>query len=455
MSGRAFRIPSHFGTSSEGLIAPTFTEPPWIGEDLIDASGRVLMTRSADTFIRAAREAAPLVQGPSSAIRMALADAATACHKANGTLTDPVRLSIERLLGNAPILNASHQPNTFLSQVISSEVDPLHQAATNFPIDTLMERPIIMFFCIDYDDAGDSRYRTGLIPTYAKAAAAHLSGAVPRRYHHTISATVPAPSAKVVQRWEAALDMSIRMTSHHWPPDLRSSLPSVRHSAQYLIDSVRDTYGNFSTLSAANIRMMSFVSNVVSGSATIFVAGTEVLKRIGSALNESLELLAAAVGELGTADLYRHYWRVCESCGSRARCAAGRGKLIRWECGRCHSSGEQHLDLTEQSAVLGVELPAFVPRVSMCNALDLQIYRFAATSMYVRGVGHMNRSRNIYETTDQPLPPLLAWDPHELLAPLGSSEDQLLRQHLGPEQTTLFQRGRYAQLVHWALTRAP
>ena len=206
------------------------------------------------------------------------------------------------------------------------------------------------------------------------------------------------------------------------------------------------------SLSASNIALISRLRNVIAEEDVLFVSACDLLKRLGGTLQSRRSELARALGGGIPQDLRSHLWRLCPQCGCRARCEAGVGdEEIKWTCKECGTVGRESLDFTSQTCIGGAVFPTFLPKVTLCNSLDLEIYRFQGTSIYAGGIDHMVRSRAAFLATGGWLPPLLCWEPSQLLAKKESREERLILQGLGPGQTDLLQRGRCPQLLHYAL----
>ena len=180
--------------------------------DFVTQDGVLLATASWERFIELSDESLSRPIGVHDpVVTKAMVEAVLNVHETSDSLTPTVRSALNRLQSGAPILSVSHEPNTLLSHNIAIQAHTLASYGTSF--NPKGHRPVVLFICIDYDVAQDSRFRTAYVPGASGKTSSQLVGAVPRKFQQMMSAAVPPPQPEVPRRWDAAIRTSLERAS--------------------------------------------------------------------------------------------------------------------------------------------------------------------------------------------------------------------------------------------------
>lgn len=413
----------------------------------LDLNNQTIVTSDTNHYadwVNQVRRQTSRPPGPSPRVRRVLARHAKAFHSQAGTLTEAVAAAIEGISSGSDLFKISHQPNTFVTQNIAT-MSHVQTAIVSHHLQQTGVPPVVVFILIDYDVAGDARFRGGTLPTQ-DGGHARLRGAVHQRDHDRLAFAIPLPSRERLVEWSASLTnatihMGRRLESAGVAP---TSLAESRDKMSVLLEMFRETWENASSLVKWNSFALSHIVNLTWRHNTVFIPASFMIAELASEIEESATVLAA---DSSPASLV---WRTCPVCFTRCRCTSvpRRPRLASSACPGCGFSATEEIDfsMTCRGPYVGA-LPVFVPRVYLCDAMDLEVYRFAAGVTYAGGIAHTVAARTVHATRGGVLPPELIWEPTQLLWNRSDTVASIFSSGVASH----FQRGKYPALLYMAL----
>ncbi|HEV2403548.1 MAG TPA: hypothetical protein VGS08_05105 [Candidatus Saccharimonadales bacterium] len=158
---------------------------------------------------------------------------------------------------------------------------------------------------------------------------------------------------------------------------------------------------------------------------------------MGPAINQLIREILEADGMLDR----QLVWRVCPSCFMRVALSLVNGRILkaRWFCTACKLSQTEEL---EWGLTAYEDKPAFVPRVLLCDMIDLRILQTGVSVSYGSSEGHLLRAKTMYERMhlSQPATHDFLWAPQNM--------------HFVPSQFlnhNLWERGRFSTPLYLSL----
>lgn len=313
---------------------------------------------------------------------------------------------LSQLRGGAPVIRVSHQPNLFAGlNVLGLTLHACVIARTTGSV------PV--FVGIDYDEAGDQRFRTSLLPPTNGSTSVYLKSAVPKRQRRMIACSVPKPGIEDLRDW-------VRLqaqTAQHWRK--RLGLPVYQKSL--LSDLPYIEYVNKAdSLTEFTLSLMVFYAKEVFGCDILAVRASRLLPYLNTFINELMKVLVE--GDSSCAN--RLVWRTCGICYERCAAVPQNGSQIfaEWQCNSCNATGLELLDWTETVESEVGFVPAFVPRVTLCDAIDFRMAHSRGSIAYAGGVKHAFDSRLLALKAGLEIAPEFIWEPTNLFQPIWGNE---------------------------------
>lgn len=322
-------------------------------------------------------------------------------------------------------VRVTHQPNAWMGlnvaglAVLSAEATPRPGA--------------VVFVGHDYDAAGDRRFRVGLVPG-ASGKDVRLSGIVPKKSAKKVALALRPPEMSLLEQHLQSLHQSVATWRRRFglgtcfADDQRNPDRLARNYARRIASSTRLTDGL--TIAAAEFASDTFGIQVIPicSSDVVSVMGDDALL----VLTEMMEDQASLSDKL--------VWRICPTCQGRApvrSLSATRDQVLGlWYCSSCNSGDREPVQF--HSGQEGI--PAFVPRVGLCDRLELLLLDYDAAVSYAGGLEHTVASRSRLARTSHRLPPELVWEPS------GMFDDWVSSGKVSEELTEGIAKGRYAAL---------
>ncbi len=335
------------------------------------------------------------------------------------------------------MLRVSHQPNSLAALNILLPHLVLDEVADDVETRTA-SRPVIIFCMVDYDDAGDTRFRTPVLcpsPQQLRA----LPSAVPKALHRTVAAAVPTPATHVIKTWHEATLGAVEL----WAAWLRrAGIPVNSHKdvmavALEYLKQLSSCMSSASSLVEANAYSIAWLLTHMWHLDVLFVYERSLWAHVGEDLTRLVDLAIST-------DTSREYrigvWVLCECCSKRCDGVVKRahmGMSVTWRCSTCdHHPRRDYLDWSANASV-GGELPRFVPKVGLSDLADISLYGFDGAAGYAGGIQHVLRSRRwpsiCLQQSQFALPAELAADPLYALTSRSSAET-LVEAHGGDLQ---------------------
>lgn len=348
---------------------------------------------------------APQIGVPQAVAGAELARLATTFHSRAGTNTSAVSDALKHLIDNAPILRCTHQPNLFPSLNVLSQSVAVSQLAQHLQ-PAMSLPPVQVFFLLDYDVAGDSRFRVAHFPS-PKSRDGFLAIRIPfsRDYDNQPMFSLPRPSSEwlelVFSQLRALVDQEFVTFV-----DTANDRGQLQHNLTRCHEIAQDALRTADTLTEFNSTFISLLSNLYWELPLIFIPGHQALRmvvdhfeflwdatgEIFRAKIEAAELLAVygfpvKSSLIGSRTLL-NFWFLCH-CGERLPVISKDSSFttITARCEKCGNEyqytkqrRESFRDLVREGRVL--------PRVVADNLFDVVAWNFHAGGNYVGSAEH-------------------------------------------------------------------
>ena len=313
-----------------------------------------------------------------------------------GLMGDRRKELLHLIQSGAPVTRVSHQPNLFASLNILG----LNHLAGDIADAT---KSVAVFVSIDYDEAGDQRFRSTILPPTSGSTPQYLSRAVPKDQRRAIACSIEKPS---IQSLRYLLDTQ-KHSVKYWRRQL--GLPPVRQS---LLDtSLFEPYlANASSLAEFNLALIAHFTKEVFNKDIVVVQASKLLPH----LNEQVNKLAGKLIAFEPTCANKLVWHICNKCYQRlpTKLKSEDGSiLVEWNCTRCRLAATGPLDWTATINSAVEPVPAFVPRITLCDAIDFQLARSCGSISYAGGIRHILNSRILAQKAALKLGPEFIWDP--------------------------------------------
>ncbi|HSE61889.1 MAG TPA: hypothetical protein VLA88_06390 [Candidatus Saccharimonadales bacterium] len=302
------------------------------------------------------------------------------------------------LRSGAPVIRVSHQPNLFAGlNVLGLTMYACEIAKMTGSIPVLVG--------VDYDEAGDQRFRTSLLPPTNGSAPVYLKGAVPRGLRRMVAYGVPKPDAEIVRDWIKLQEQ----TALHWRRHFK-----LFANQRYLISDLPylEFLNRADSLTEFNLSLMVFYAKEVFGCDILAVPASRLLPNLNGPINELINTLVEADPTCAN----RLIWRICGTCYERCPTVPQNGSRLfaGWRCTFCHVADLETLDWTKMLELEVGSTPAFVPRVALCDAIDFRMARSRGSISYAGGVKHIFDSRLLALKAGLDIIPEFVWEPTNL-----------------------------------------
>jgi hypothetical protein len=407
-----------------------------------------------------------------------LATEAERFHELAQTYTPNVRLSLERLRQGGQPIRVFHQPNTLAGLNIGGLA-----VVADYSCELLAPhngtRPIAVFLALDYDDAGDQRFRTPQLPAWSEVKILRLGGVVQGSLRRRVACAVPTPPKDRVMDWLLKITEAAKM----WARLLRRAGASVNpyrevnEKAKQMTDVYLRYYQELASLTLANAAALSWLLNVAWELDTIVIPSSWLLKysykdMIFFARDEGAYSSKATAEVMTAASVLqldilpkainlrnKGIWRVCPQCFTRnfMRLIVEVDSTIgEWECSSCEAKGVEAIDEFQMLSSPVGDVPRLVPAVTICDLLEIKSYGLPIGIHYAGSVEHTLWSRITSILLGQLNSFEYFWEPHGIVAnsimttALGHIHNIRQRDEEG-ELIDAFQRGRFPAVLYWII----
>lgn len=341
-------------------------------------------------------------------------------HNAFGPVSEAFKSRLESLSPETIFLRVSHQPNT-LCQL---NVVGLTILANKLSLD--IERSFnakcqVLFICIDYDVAGDQRFRGPRLPGIKEGSVFGLNGAVPKFYHETPALFCPSVPKSTLQAWSSSLMNS----ASFWSRNI-GKIKYTKHSLVAAIEHEMKEYSRGNSICEQNIfHLMDLVLNKFS-LPVIFARASSLFAKSAAALKSLLEM--GERNEQLMCYLDKSIWRFCNQCLDRSEFSLrGMHNSDSYLCEKCRANRlKSNKFRSYYSWERGIEpVPKFAPKVILDDLLDFVNMPKSIGIHYAGGTEHLFNSRSLACDLGLELAPDFVWEPLRVVESSDSSEESL------------------------------
>lgn len=366
--------------------------------------------------------------------RRMLSELARKFHSQAGTLTPEIEQASVLAAEDSLLLRVAHQPNVFPYMGVVSQFLFIYSTAEilakRYDIPT-----VALYLIVDYDTAGDSRFRTAHFPATNKSdSTIDISVHVPKDSFNKPMFSLPRPPEELVSKWFERIESAAR----HDLIYLRRSGVLLKNMNAF-VNNIHNTesmvwkaYDRSHSLTDFNSFFMSVLVNQEWDLPIIFVRESDFrMNRFPIVSRDSLQALAKAEFESlsyleskGVETHYqRHpsrfpYWYFCEKCNERCSLEySDSPDALALECKECGQRRSFELDKLMESSFEGKR---FAPNVLLDDLLDTIDLSVSGGSTYIGGAEHTLVSNLVAERVGVPVFPQAVWRPWS--AGLGTAE---------------------------------
>lgn len=309
-----------------------------------------------------------------------LQELAVKFHARSGTLTDTIKESIDRLSDRQiPRIRIAHQPNTFMSARVKKQFTHLNLVGQEFQ-KNLNKVPCLIYLAVDYDEAGDKRFR------------------VAERFGFKQNFVAKDSRTKVMWKMEKPSREKIKT----W-------LKGVNQKDKTFDEAeIWKAYERANTLVEFNLFYLSRLFILKQNMPIVFITGHEVLPLMHGAidllLSQALEigqfettavnLLRKNNVDLDYKQIPEHvfpFWYLCNNCDRRVRLTyelkTKVGLVVHGKC-ICHSEYLVNLGKPDKPITKNYS-SGLIPRVLYDDLLDTFAYDFDGGINYIGSSPHM------------------------------------------------------------------
>lgn len=286
--------------------------------------------------------------------------------------------SIQRIISGCPIVRVSHQPNLFAGLNIGGLLIIAEELAKK-------SGGIVVFVSIDYDDAGDQRFRSPILPPLQGKNPIHIKGAVKKADRQKVAFAAPAPDIETAKSWVA---LHKQVAAHF------GSNPSGSFSSLARLP-ITKLLSQSKSLTDFNLALLLHLSSFINDAPVIFVQASQCLPLLASNIN----LLVTKILRQYPEQSPNLVWRICDFCLRRCHTTLTLQEPFihcAWYCPSCSHKAEQMLDWTTR--IEPKDLPAFTPKVLLCDMIDHHIIQADVSVSYAGGIEHSIASRTLYKS---------------------------------------------------------
>lgn len=265
----------------------------------------------------------------------------------------------------------AHQPNLLASAAVIAPSIVAHQVARETGAN-------VMFKAVDYDVAGDQRFRSPVLPSISvkTGGALILGGAVPKRRRKQIASSVEMPDG-VVERWRETYEQSLRS----W---LRSGAGATPPRDMNYLEPIEKRLIIDAGIAQLDADLLDLgIPIEVSKASTLWARSASDL------ISKLIELGLLA----DSTDLW--LWYVCPTCHQRSPACLTPIEVTS-NCRTCDSG-----DVSES---LPFDPRLWVPRVGLCNLFDLLVLRPTSIVLYAGSQIHFESSVSSLKALGLPVP---------------------------------------------------
>ena len=369
---------------------------------------------------------------PQNSVRVVLAQLAAGFHKRAGTY-QIVRGAIDRLIAGAPIIHIVHQPNTFISLNVLGLVLLAEKFNYLFQPQNDKLKPVILFVGLDYDSAGDKRFRSPIIPDLTKSRFLSAKGIVAKKARGRVALSVPSPSSTVITKlidtmYQSAIKWRILFSPYN------ISKKALQQRRRILTNNFLRIYSSTSIITDANLQAISwFTNNLWEVDSVLFVPASQLLlfnfERLlylihrgiqhEQEINESLYAFYKRHQIQGKLISFKHrgLWRVCPKCLERKPVtvldSSAKHLTVKWKCAKCGIM-EKTEEVSRFEYLDGGVIPKFVPTIIACEQMDTFALDSKVNLSYAGGIEHLIWSKFIRLHLDMDLGYDFVWEPRNV-----------------------------------------
>jgi hypothetical protein len=373
-----------------------------------------------------------------------LSDLAVSFHTKAGTAMPWVGENIRRLAAGAPRIRVAHQANLFPSLGVVAQFILLDSLAQELVTQWGIV-PAQMFVIVDYDVAGDSRFRVAHIPDVQRAGGSlSLSDVVPKDAFQKPMWAIPKPPVETVKKWVnqiySLIDNDLTMLkkiniTEREPGTIRGNFKSVEQL-------VWTAFERASTLLEFNAFALSHIVNVHWKMPVAFIFGRGLQPLMNGAYEELIATwpTLSNLARDGVEFFNRNgvslscsgasyepkllpFWISCNTYSDGQYCsqrvplyAADQDYHLAAyaKCQRCHTQYE--FDLGTSAGINLESLSRFVisPRILLDNFLDVVALGICGGSGYLGQAEHMLLANYVATKMNWEMPPHCLWRPRGL-----------------------------------------
>jgi len=367
-----------------------------------------------------------------------LADKIKSFHDLAQTNTAAVDGACDRLRAGGTIVRVFHQPNLFAALNIAGLMKLADSACESLESNLLI-RPVSLFVVLDYDEAGDQRFRTPFLPAWSNVGLVRLSGAVPERLRKSLACTVATPNVDHVSDWMVKFELAVKGWGRLLRREDRAALSpaDLGEGLEVTLEVHRALFSRHSSLTAANASALSWLSNVAWKLDTLFVPSSwlleighkylvELLRTPDNRMEKANEVCKQLADEMKVDYPYvglnfrnRGAWRICPRCYRRNPLRIqleGSRTVGSWQCTKCEVGGIDDVDRYETIPSPTGPVPRIVPTAIVCNLLEVLAYGLLVDIHYSGSVEHVFWSRVIGSVLGMPIPSDFFWYPANLVS---------------------------------------
>ena len=195
--------------------------------------------------------------------RQLLAKKASEFHDRAGTLTDGVRLSLEKFVSGAPILRVAHTPDHFAYLAVYLQL--LYLSLVQERVRDSNLNVCLALLIVDWDVAGDKRLRKARIPDVERREGfLSLSSHVPKKDFGKVQYTINKPLIEEIDEWTRLLE---RFVDHNVALLYRNNISqickgSIRERIRIIRQELLEAHARSRNLAEFNSIFMSRIINI-------------------------------------------------------------------------------------------------------------------------------------------------------------------------------------------------
>jgi len=357
--------------------------------------------------LRANENPIPVVPYPVD--RNALRDIAVHFHNKAGTLTKGVHHNLELFASGAPLLRIAHQPNTFAYLGVYAQFifwDAL--ARSLFSRHHIL--PCQVYLIVDFDNAGDKRFRTNHFPDVEISKGFFpLSAPVQKDSFDKVLSAIEKPTEGIVREWISSLESVVErdLTFLRRKGIFEKELGQTRECLEVLGREIETSYNRASSLSEFNAIFLSRIVNLYWKMPTAFFPlsqATSLMKscyeyllqnypiivKLSNRIIDQLQSKGVSIsnGLRANSETFP-FWFVCPNCSVRVplKFLANTNLSVAGVCPKCESDYQYRLGTLSSPDLTPIH-DKIIPRILFDVLTDIIGWRISGGVGYIGGAEH-------------------------------------------------------------------